>query len=351
MTAPLSPGELDTIQAEDGDRWWVARVWIIVGLFAIVMAVGSNYVGVPVRDPNGAWLPRRFAIAVGLVALFAVGEAAFRSRGPGWTARGTFISLRLRWTRDRITLAVTGLLAYQIVYLCYHNLKSWLVFQEPRDDMLQRWDRWLLLGHTPAVLLHDFLGQDVAAYLLTAIYVSFSTVVSISLVAALVFPARIRQGYVYLVSAMWVWILGTGAYYLIPSLGPFSYAPDDFAGLAPTVTQDTQARYLAQRAYLLADPQAQDATAQIGAFASLHTAVVLMIVLMARYYGLRRTAGVLTVYLIGTMLATIYLGWHFLVDLMGGFVVAYVAVALGRWTVYPRGGRGDPSVFKRAATP
>ena len=29
--------------------------------------------------------------------------------------------------------------------------------------MLLRWDRWLFFGHSPAVLLHDLLGQDVAA--------------------------------------------------------------------------------------------------------------------------------------------------------------------------------------------
>ena len=37
--------------------------------------------------------------------------------------------------------------------------------------------------------------------------------------------------------------------------------------------QDTQARYLGQRAYLLAHPAASDAFAQISAFASLHVAV------------------------------------------------------------------------------
>ncbi|MCY7401244.1 MAG: phosphatase PAP2 family protein [Nocardioides sp.] len=341
VSVPAPPGGPEKLRPWRDDGWWVARVWMIVGLFAIVTALSSHYVGVPVRDPHGAWLPRRLAISVGLLVLLAVGDAAVRSRGPGWTPRGTLDVLRARWRRPRLTLAVTGLLAYHLVYLCYHNLKSWLVFQEPRDDMLQRWDRWLFLGHSPAVLLHDLLGQHVAAYVLTAVYVSFSSVVSVSLVAALVLPVQIRQGYVYLASAMWVWILGVGAYYLVPSLGPFSHAPDDFAGLARTMTDDTQAHYLAQRARLLAQPQAHDATAQIAAFASLHVAVVLMIVLMARYYGLRRAATVLSVYLAGTMVATVYLGWHFVVDLAGGVVIAYAAVALGRCTVYPHRGRGD----------
>ena len=340
MSVPAALRRSSRASSGEEGGWWVARVWVIVGLLAITTVVSSLHVGVPIRDPHGAWLPRRLAVSVGLLVLLAVADAAVRSRGPGWTSPRTLDALRARWTRRRMVLATTGLLAYHLVYLCYHNLKSWVVFQEPRDDLLQRWDRWLFLGHSPAVLLHDLLGQEVAAYVLTAVYVSFSSVVSVALVAALVLPSQIRQGYVYLASAMWVWILGVGAYYLIPSLGPFSSAPDDFAGLSRTMTQDTQAHYLAQRVRLLADPLAHDATAQIAAFASLHVAVVLMIVLMARYYGLRRTATVLSLYVAGTMVATVYLGWHFVVDLAGGVVIACAAVALGRCTVYARRGFG-----------
>jgi len=317
--------------------WWLARVWILVVLFAVVTALGAYHFGVPVRDPNGAWLVRRVALSLSLLVLLALLDACVRTSRRGWTLREALDVLRSRWTRRRLGLALTGLLAYHVVYFCYHNLKSWNVFNEPRDGMLDRWDQWLFLGHSPAVLLHDLLGQHAAAYVLTLVYVSFSSVVSVSFVAALVFTDRIRQGYVFLVSAMWVWILGVGAYYLIPSLGPFSHAPEEFAGLPHTATQDRQAGYLAQRAHLLADPQAHDATAQIAAFASLHVAMILMIVLMARYYGLRRATQALTVYLAGTMLATVYLGWHFVVDLVGGVAIAYVAVLLGRLMVYPRG--------------
>lgn len=332
MSLPVRPG-----------LGWVARVWVVVVAFAGVTVWASYDVGVPIRDPRGAWLPRRLAVALVLLAVLAVVDAAVRSGRPWWRPRRVLAALRERWTGERVVLAATGLLAYHVVYLCYHNLKSWLVFSEPRDALLQRWDEWLFAGHSPAVLLHGLLGEHVAAYVLTAWYVSFSTVVTIALVSSLAFTERVREGYVYLSSAMWVWILGIVAYYSIPSLGPFSHAPQEFAGLARTVTQETQARYLDQRARLLADPQAHDATAQIGAFASLHVAVVLMILLMARYYGLRRTTRGLAVYLAGTMVATVYLGWHFVIDLAGGFVVAYAAVALGRWTIHPpRARRGDP---------
>lgn len=319
------------------DRWWLGRVWLLVAVFAAITLVRSYDVGIPLRDPHGKIFVSRVAISAGLFISLALVDAALRAGRPGWSWRRTISVLRRRWPRPRLVLAAGGLLAYHLVYFCYHNLKSWDVLRAPRDQMLLSWDRWLFLGHDPSVLLHELLGQHVAAYVLMVIYESFSTFVTISFVAALVFTTRIRDGYVFIASALWVWILGVGSYYLIPSLGPFNAAPQDFAGLPHTMIQDTQTRYLAQRVYLLAHPAASDAFAQISAFASLHTAVTTVLLLMAHYYRMRRLTQALTVFLAGTLVATVYLGWHFAVDDLAGLVLAVVSVALGRWMIYPRG--------------
>jgi hypothetical protein len=245
-----------------------------------------------------------------------------------------------------VTIAA-GLVAYFVVYLCYRNLKSWDVFRAPRDAMLERWDHWLFLGHSPAVLLHDLLGQDVAARVLTDLYESFSNVVTLALVAALAFTPTVRSAYVFVVSAMWAWILGVGTYYLIPSLGPFHQSPQDFAGLTRTSIQSTQAQYVAQRDQLLAHPHAADGFAQISAFASLHCAMTFLIFLMARWYGLRALSWIAGLFFACTVVATVYLGWHFAVDDLAGILIAWVAVQLGKLTVL-----GSAKVPHRAvATP
>ena len=56
---------------------------------------------------------------------------------------------------------------------------------------------------------------------------------------------------------------------------------------------------------------------------------------MARYYGLRRLSWAAGVFLAGTLLATVYLGWHFAVDDVAGVLLAATAVLLGHWTVSP----------------
>ena len=320
------------------DLAWVARLWAVVALFAAVALVRSHQVGISLRDPHGAIFVTRVGLSLGLFAVLVLGDTAVRVRRRHLPWRRLPALARQRWTWSRLVLALSGLLAYHVVYFCYHNLKSWDVLNRPRDRALLRWDQWLFLGHHPAVLLHDLLGERVAAYVLLVVYESFSTVVAVALVASVTLLPRLRDGYVYVSAAVCAWILGVASYYAIPSLGPFHSDPSEFRGLPHTMVQDTQARYLAQRAHLLAHPHAADVFAQVSAFASLHVAFVSLLWLMARYYGFRRLARGLAVFLVGTVLATVYLGWHFFVDDVAGLLIAATAVCLGHWIVYPRAG-------------
>jgi hypothetical protein len=322
-------------RSEPGSPWaWMLRVVALVVVFAIVAWARSRQVDVPFKDPHGklfrAKLPDTAEFLLAAVVVDVV-VRWLRGRKGGATLWST---VRTRWTPYRVAMILAGLVAYFVVYLSYRNLKSWDVFNSPQDDMLLRWDRWLFFGHSPAVLLHDLLGQDLAARLLTDLYESFSWLVTIALVAALAFTPTVRQAYVFVTAAMWAWILGVGSYYLIPSLGPFHAAPEEFAGLTHTSIQTTQDAYLAQRVHLLAHPHASDAFAQISAFASLHCALACLIFLMARYYGLRLVSWVAGLFLVGTLIATVYLGWHFAVDDVAGLAIAWVAVQLGKLTVF-----------------
>jgi hypothetical protein len=253
--------------------------------------------------------------------------------GRPFSVRRIGSAIRTRWTPTRLALAWAALLAYHLTYVTYRNLKSWNDLRATHDDLLQGWDRWLFLGHSPAVLLHDLFGQHAGAWLMRAWYGSFPNLVLVAFPAAVVLAPRIRDAFAGIAAFMWVWILGTATYYLIPSLGPFHIAPQDFAGLPHSSVQETQARYLEQRAYLIAHPHASDAYAQVAAFASLHVGVSAVILGLAWWHGLRRITLVLAIFLTGTALATIYLGWHFAVDVPAGLAIAALAWWLGPRTV------------------
>jgi hypothetical protein len=304
------------------------RVWIMTVCFAAVAVARSRAVGIPIKDPGGAFFVTRVGLTLALFMTFVVVEAVIRTPRGERSMRSLWASARQRWPGRRLATAWACLLAYHVVYLSYHNLKSWDVLNAPRDHTLTRVDQWLALGHSPAVLLHDLLGQGVAAYALLFVYEAFPIIVVV-VVAGSVFAKELRDGITVLASLIWVWILGTVSYYAVPSLGPFDDRPQDFAGLPQTVATRTQALYLAQRDHLLAHPHASDAFAQVSAFASLHVAVTTVITLLASYLGFVRAARVLRVFLALTLVATVYLGWHFVVDDLAGLVIGWAAVWLG----------------------
>jgi hypothetical protein len=317
-------------EPEQADWWRAARVWALALAFFAVGVARSVQVGIPFRDPHGSWLVSRLEYTAIIVAVLVVLEGVVRSGRP-FSVRRVASTVRTRWTPTRLTMAVSALLAYHLTYVTYRNLKSWNDLRTPHDDLLQSWDRWLFLGHSPAVVLHDALGQHAAAWVLMGWYGAFPNLVLIAFPAAVVLAPRMRDAFVAIAAFMWVWILGTATYYLIPSLGPFHVAPQDFVGLPHLSAQETQALYLEQRAYLIAHPQAPDAVAQVAAFASLHVGVTAVILGVAWWHRLRRTTVLLAVFLAGTCVATVYLGWHFVVDLPAGLAIAALA-----WWLAPR---------------
>jgi membrane-associated phospholipid phosphatase len=54
---------------------------------------------------------------------------------------------------------------------------------------------------------------------------------------------------------------------------------------------------------------------------------------MARYYGLRLLSWAVALFLVGTVVATVYLGWHFFVDDVAGIALAWGSVQLGKLMV------------------
>ena len=196
----------------------------------------------------------------------------------------------------------------------------------------------MFLGHHPAVLLHDVLGERVATYVLLAVYeVVLHGGGGRAGRVRHVLP-RSRDGS----SSRQLgvrWILGVASYYAIPSLGPFAADPADSRGLPHHDDPGHPSEVLAQRAHLLAHPHAADAFAQVlrvrEPARGLHRAD------LADGTPVRAAPAprVLAVFLAGTVLATVYLGWHFALDDVAGVLIAVVAVASGTGSS-GGGGRG-----------
>jgi len=321
-------------EAEPGlSRFTVIAVWSVVAVFAVATLARSAAVDVPIRDPGGKIVLERLQIAVELLLVLVVADALLASLWRHRSLRALPRTLRERWPWRRVWPVAMAVVVYHLVYFCYRSLKSWDAFNHDHDHGLQAVDRVIFGGQTPAVLLHNLFGEHTAAIVFADIYNSFPKLVTVSVVGTLVFVRPVRRAYLFLCSMMWVWILGTATYYLVPSLGPFATYPQDFAGLTETAVTRSQQTYLEQRAHLLTNPAAHDAYASISAFASLHVGVTCVILLMAHRYGHRRLAIALGVYLAALMVSTIYVGMHFVVDDLAGVLIALLAVRLGQLTV------------------
>ena len=78
---------------------------------------------------------------------------------------------------------------------------------------------------------------------------------------------------------------------------------------------------------VLFDPFATHAVQTIAAFASLHVGIMVTVCLMVELLGMKRWIRIaMWAFLVVTVLATVYLGWHYFVDTLGGAVLGAAGV-------------------------
>ena len=307
---------------------------IAVVTLAVTLVWGSAY-GMGLRDPDGiiGW---RFSFVLLLVAGFWALDviprgvvAARRNAAPTWAT--TVAIARERWPWRRILFVLGWIVAFYVIYLCYRNIKSYLPLARPEllDADLANFERGLF-GTDPSTLLHQLLGMGVSAQVLSTVYVLFLTFVPISVGAALVWSTD-RAGGLWWVSVLSLnWVLGVMSYFVLPSMGPAFVEPHLFVGLPETGTSMLQDALMEDRRAFLADPVGSGQLQSIAAFASLHVSIVFAGALVAHLLRAPRALRIgMWVYLGLTFAATIYFGWHYVVDDIAGFAIGLVSVYLG----------------------
>ena len=304
--------------------------------FAVLLAVGAAvvslivaaYFDLPLRDPDGIAGPAYVRLPL-IVVLFLAADIVPRLlRRRGTPAKRI---LRERLSPERLGLITAGMASFYVSYVAYRNLKGALPFARPKlhDEELLHLDEWMAFGHDPALLLHDLLGTGSAAYVLSSAYVLYLLFVPLSLGAALVWGRNVRIGSWYVTALCLNWLLGAVSYYLVPSLGPVFVRPERYAVLPETGVSLLQESLARARLEVLADPTGADAIAGVAGFASLHCSVVFTAVLMAHLARLPIfVRAALWVFLLLTITATAYFGWHYLIDDVAGLAIGAASVLI-----------------------
>ena len=306
---------------------WHGPALGIAAAMALATAVVALSDGLSVKDTD-KMLSARSAGLLGAVAFFFVLDLVPRAiMRRGRFDRALIATFRDRWSRRRLAAVALGLLSFYVTYLSYRNLKGFLPFLTDQDydpDLLSL-DRTFFLGHDPGPLLHDMLGTGIAAQLLSTVYLFFLAFVPISLGAALIASVNPIPGLWYVTALGINWTLGIVSYLMIPSLGPIFVAPDLYASLPETGTSALQQALIYERHDALAGGGAQS----IAAFASLHVSVVFTAALIATLLKVNRVLRYALWGFLGlTMVATLYFGWHYVVDDLAGLLIGAIAVLL-----------------------
>ena len=326
--ASAEPGSVPTRRA------YLVAPAIAVAMMIVTLAWGARY-DMGIRDPDGiiGW---RFVFVIALVGGFWALDviprgilAARTNRSPTWaTLRAT---TKERWPWRRFVFVIGSIVAFYVTYLCYRNIKSYLPLARPRilDGELADFER-SLFGADPSTLLHQLLGTGVSAQVLSTVYLLFLTFVPISVGVTLVWSSD-RAGALWWVSVLSInWVLGAASYFVLPSMGPAFSEPHLFAALPETGTTLLQEALVEERRAFLGNPVGSGELQSIAAFASLHISIVFAGALVAHLLRAPKAMRIgMWVYLGLTFPATIYFGWHYVVDDIAGFVIGFASVYLG----------------------
>jgi hypothetical protein len=201
----------------------------------------------------------------------------------------------------------------------------------------------LFFGNDPVEVAHAFFGTGIAPFF-SFVYIAWIVFVPASLVVALVWSRNSVAGAWYVTAVAVDWVLGAATYFVVPSLGPVYAHPELFEDLPHTHVTVLQESMMDERSEVLVNPFTTEAVQTIAAFASLHVGICVTMCVMAELLRLHRGVRVfLWVFLALTVPCTVYLGWHYAVDALGGAVLGVAGV----WIA----GKGTGNAFRRIPLP
>ena len=312
---------------------------LLIGIAAVMGALAilaAALLDKSLADPDGFLGPSwaRLPLLVGGAFLAdLLPRTLWKSRMHPREMPGVFRErVRTHWTRERVTLVVTGVVCFYITYVSYRNLKSFLPFvmgDTKYDRELHLVDRALLFGHDPAIALHDRLGTGISPHLLSYIYLRFLPLVPLALTAWLVWSRNITYGYWFATSQCIAWSLGTLSYYALPTLGPGFQYPWLYEGLPDTPASSLMRSLFYSRDNVL-HSGIEGAVQSVAGFASLHCAITLLVALMVQFTLRSKVLKwVFWVNFVVTLFATIYFGWHYISDDVAGIMIALISFYVG----------------------
>lgn len=275
---------------------WIA--WSFLAVLAVILLLAGLVLQTLAMDFAQYTEVSFFERYVGALWIVAVGSVLWL-----WAAYKTWHSSDWIWLG--MLLFIMSWLVFPLFKLINNYLISWSA-----DAWLYELDSLIWGGQAlPAYFRYE--QHPILADVLAACYFAFYFIV----IAGVLFYAWQRQrlaSRVFFNGLIAVYLLGFVGYFILPASGPaFYHLPDQGGGGVVT-------RFVVETV-------AQGVTG-MDVFPSLHTAVTMFVVGFFYLDGYRKTAWLLLPVTIGLIMATIFLRYHYSVDVLCGVLLAWWAL-------------------------
>jgi membrane-associated phospholipid phosphatase len=209
---------------------------------------------------------------------------------------------------------------FLVILMMYYSLwgdATHLLVTTDRDQELIAWDQ-RLFGFQASVAMQRFVSPPLTAWMEFAY--AFH-ILNIPLVACFIYLRRARARFrEMMVGVLVVTFFGVIGYLLVPAIGPLYTLRDQYTvSLSqPLAVINRQIEFM-DYARILRD-----------VFPSLHVGIS-FVVWMYAYRNSRRLFWLLAPLILSLWVSTVYLRYHYLVDVLAGFILAPPCVLLANW--------------------
>jgi membrane-associated phospholipid phosphatase len=221
------------------------------------------------------------------------------------------------WRRtNKLWPALRALVVYWICNIAFLNLDGFVHRLNPhdRDELLIQIDRFLFFGHDPLKLLEP-LVTPLGVSFFTQVYLTLYLVPLVSMIVFL-HQGKFRAFREAILAFVLAVTVGWPGYLIVPAVGPFWEQRNLFAYNMWNI-----------------DYELLHGTAHLSraTFPSLHTGLSVTGLILVRRYSTNRLYRIaFTIWVAGIVFSTVYLRWHYVIDVIAGLALAIFVTYLAR---------------------
>jgi hypothetical protein len=315
--------------------------WFVLVAQSIFLAAILCLIGLPIRDafaPLYEHYRRNLLHIVLLLLYFSILVWAF-----SWTKALvlTVDTIALLEFRERRSLNELGhaagavllpafyLFAGFLMVLAYNSIIVSVHFNFAYDPAFNAMDKWILHGSSVSDLSHWAVRTFPLSFFrfLEFIYFGMFPQIGAGIIIVTLCDGK-RSGLQFVGTILMAYYLALGLFYLWPSHGPYYLCPGHFSRFPSALQAYTIQKSLIAHSLALWNhvPMLRIPTDYFIAFPCMHIAQPLIVMWFLRRW--RRILIVLCAYDTALIVSILLLEWHYLVDIIGGVLVAGIAIAI-----------------------